>query len=505
MANDEFGDFQTPLPLASAVLQTLGPENFVRVLEPTCGQGNFLQAAALAGIHEAIGIEIQPKHATIAARWGQVIEGDIFRLDTAAEPRWRSGGPLLVVGNPPWVTSAALSRFDSANVPVKKNLKGLRGLEALTGSANFDVAEYIWLKLLVELAAEEPTIALLCKTQVARNVLSYAAEAGLRVAEATMRRLDAQKWFGASVDACLFTVKMGPPQGYSCFVFSSLDAATPERRIGVRSGRLLSDMDAYESVAYAHGDSPVEWRQGLKHDAAKVMELRPTTRGLVNGAGEVVQVEAEFAYPLLKCTDVHKGNVVTPQKRVLVPQRFLGEETEGLAERAPRLWAYLNANGERLDGRKSSIYRNRPRFSVFGIGPYTFAPWKVAVSGLHKAPAFRLVPGLHGMPAVLDDTCYFLPFEKGDEAALVHALLESPEVKALLDALVFTDAKRPITKKILQQVDLLTLLRDARESLSDAAAGAARSVGLRHQDWDATREELLTQWVAFEEPSLSFA
>lgn len=74
---------------------------------------------------------------------------------------------------------------------------------------------------------------------------------------------------------------------------------------------------------------------------------------------------------------------------MIVPQRALGEDTSTLSSTAPALWAYLNAHSDVLDRRKSSIYRGRPRFSVFGIGRYSFAPWKVAVSGLHKAAAFN--------------------------------------------------------------------------------------------------------------------
>ncbi len=41
---------------------------------------------------------------------------------------------------------------------------------------------------------------------------------------------------------------------------------------------------------------------------------------------------------------------------------------------APKTWKYLLSHGEALDGRRSSIYQNRPRFSVFGIGRYSLAP-----------------------------------------------------------------------------------------------------------------------------------
>ncbi|MGH7921990.1 MAG: hypothetical protein ACREQM_18905, partial [Candidatus Dormibacteraceae bacterium] len=85
---------------------------------------------------------------------------------------------------------------------------------------------------------------------------------------------------------------------------------------------------------------------------------------------------------------------------------------------------------------------------------YTFAPWKVAISGLHTAARFQLVAPLEGRPVVLDDTSYLLPFEDGPSAAIATALLRSAPATDLLRSLIFTDSKRPVTKRLLQRIDL---------------------------------------------------
>lgn len=46
MPNNEFGDFQTPIGLATQRLKVLGTPDNARVSEPTCGVGAFLEAAA---------------------------------------------------------------------------------------------------------------------------------------------------------------------------------------------------------------------------------------------------------------------------------------------------------------------------------------------------------------------------------------------------------------------------------------------------------------------------
>src|SRR5205085_11761511 len=95
---------------------------------------------------------------------GAVIRANLFDLDLRSDLRWAGGGPMLVVGNPPWVTNAALGAMESDNLPRKWNVQKLRGNDARTGASNFDIAEAVWLKLIDELAGEEATIALLCKT-----------------------------------------------------------------------------------------------------------------------------------------------------------------------------------------------------------------------------------------------------------------------------------------------------------------------------------------------------
>ncbi|MDQ4118803.1 MAG: SAM-dependent methyltransferase, partial [Actinomycetota bacterium] len=224
MPNNEFGDFQTPVGLATRIASLLGAGGFRRVLEPTCGRGGFLEAVR-GPDQERIGIEVQDGHAREAARFGTILRRNVFTLDLGEDLRWTTSGRLLVVGNPPWVTSADLSRFGSANIPAKSNLKGLTGLEARTGSANFDVAEYIWLKLIRELAPQHPTIALLCKTQVARNVLAYCAANELPVDGGRLHRVDSMRWFGAAVDAGLFVLHVRPgARDYTCEIHDSLES-----------------------------------------------------------------------------------------------------------------------------------------------------------------------------------------------------------------------------------------------------------------------------------------
>ena len=456
MPNNEFGDFQTPIELARALVNTLPRRQWTRVLEPTCGVGNFL--SVLAKSHpdaERVGIEVQPEYAVAASVFGRVITASIFDFDLARDIAWTSEpGPTLVIGNPPWVTNSQLSVLGSSNRPARANTDNARGIDAITGSSNFDIAEFIWIKLLAEFADHPVTVAMICKTQVARNILLHCARHGLPITGSTLRPIDAKKWFDAGVDACWFVVELGTgPTDHTAQMYPSMDSLRPSTRIGVVDGQLVADVDAYERSKQFDGISPLMWRQGIKHDASAVMELAEND-GPRTKLGTSVDIEAGYLFPLFKCTDVYRDRLKVVSRWMIVPQSHTGDDTAQLADSAPKLWKYLTDNAGALDGRKSSIYRSRARFCIFGVGPYTFAPYKIAISGFHKVPQFRMVGPYDSRPAVFDDATYLLPFEDPAACAVAQALLTGQEATDLIAALAFWDSKRPVTKKLLQRIDL---------------------------------------------------
>ena len=114
-----------------------------------------------------------------------------------------------------------------------------------------------------------------------------------------------------------------------------------------------------------------------------------------------------------------------------------------------------------------SIYEKAPDFSIFGIGEYSFKKYKVAISGFNKTPMFSLVYGKKTM--MLDDTCYFLPFDDYDDAYITMLILNSKLVKKFLENIAFLDSKRPFSKKVLKRIDIhkcleLLSLQDLKET-----------------------------------------
>ena len=466
----EFGDFQTPRRLAARVCEMLSESGVqpTSIVEPTCGIGNFLLAAVAAfpQANRAVGVDINPRYVSQAQTRAQselrtvdLVEGDFFAT------QWQQvlgacNDPILVIGNPPWVTNTHLSKLGSANAPTKSNDSGMSGYDAISGKSNFDISEWMLIRLLDWLSGRNGVLAMLCKTSVARKVLMHAWDSGVEIDSASMHTIDAREHFGVSVDACLLVITLvSGSRCDECSVYSDLSYRNLERKIGYHDGCLIASMDDYFQWRSLLGPERYRWRSGVKHDCSDVMELRRTVCGYTNGLNERVDVEDDYVFPLLKSSDVANKRVGKPKRYVLVPQRKVGDDTRVIQRLAPRTWRYLENHAARLDARKSTIYTRQPRFAVFGVGDYTFAPWKVAVSGLYKQLSFRVVPPHDGKPSLLDDTCYFVACHSETEAEYIVSLLDSTPAREFYRAFLFPDSKRPVTVELLRRLDFLALAR----------------------------------------------
>jgi len=466
-----YGDFQTPLPLAEtamSALQCFGI-NPKTILEPTCGKGTFLLAAlhAFPEVTHFIGVDINKQylqelqHQVSSSEKRdaiQLLQGDFFFFDWNALLR-ELPQPILIVGNPPWVTSSALGMSKSENLPQKSNFQGRRGYDAITGKSNFDISEWMLLQHLNWLKNRRGVIALLCKTAVARKALLHAWKHQLPITGAKMFLIDAQKHFGASVDACFLVIDMlGGADSSDCALYNDFNSVQPSQSIGYHDGIVLSNVDYYQRWRHLNGhDKAYTWRSGIKHDCSKVMELEPEGEKYRNGIGELISLEEDYVYPMLKSSDIGNGQVRYGRKCMLVTQKHVGEDTAPIKRVAPRTWHYFETHDEMLEKRASSIYRNRPKYSIFGVGDYSFSGWKVAISGFYKRLSFKSIEPYQGKVVVLDDTTYFLPCWSESEAVFVSNLLNSEPAKEFFESMIFWADKRPITIEILKRLDMHAL------------------------------------------------
>lgn len=466
---DGYGDWQTSMELALSVcrlLKSLGVNPKV-IIEPTCGKGHFILAAlqVFDGIEDVYGIEIYnpylddlryvlQKQSSLQNVRVHLYNCDIFDFDFSEIKQSIAGREVLVLGNPPWVTNSKLGLMHSDNLPKKSNFKKVKGIAAITGKGNFDIAEYICGLVFDCVSDEKSTVALLLKNSVIKNIVYEQRHGRYTVSCISQYIIDAKKEFGASVSAALLCMKRGNVAAKTCHV-SDFYTLRSVRDYGWVAGNFVSDVALYDRYGYIDGISPLEWWSGVKHDCSKVMELTFKNGKLINGFGREVDVEDNIIYPLLKSSDITGNEISEVRKYVIVSQKSINEDTSLLKQTSPKAYGYLNEYAHLLDNRGSSIYKNRPRFCLFGIGQYSYKRYKVVVSGLYKHTSFSLVRSVNNKPVMLDDTCYMLGFDNYDEALFTQRLLNSAPVQAFIRSLLFDDAKRVINKDLLMRVDLL--------------------------------------------------
>jgi len=475
-AKREYGDFQTPLELAQQVCQQLCQLNIHPniIIEPTCGIGNFIYAATsfFPQAHKIIGMDINEQYLQkiqddkyfVKDHRIELLHKNFFEVD------WQTyinqlDGEILVLGNLPWVTNSQQGDIGSDNLPKKQNFQKLHGLDAITGKSNFDISEWMLIQLVRYLHHRNSNLAMLCKTSVSRKILNYLYSHHLHLEYCATYAIDAQKLFGAAVDACLLLCKFNPDsKNYYCDVFDGF-GQQKIKSIGYKNNILVRDINSFEKLSGLYNVNNVntkintkpKWRSGIKHDCSNIMELHRVGDLWMNGLGESVDIEETYLFPLMKGSDIAQNRIQSTNRYVIVPQKFVGESTALIKDLAPKTWAYLEAHASYFNNRKSKIYKKHPSFSIFGVGDYTFTNWKIAICGLYKKLEFRLVSSFANKPIVFDDTVYFLGFNNAELAHKYFELLTSEQVTSFYSSQIFWDEKRPIKASILNSLNLAAL------------------------------------------------
>jgi ubiquinone/menaquinone biosynthesis C-methylase UbiE len=465
----EYGDYQTNKELAQSICKRLKNKNINPqiLIEPTCGKGNFILSAieTFGSIEQVFGIEIQEKYLwelkfalleyflkNPTANKPEIclFHSNIFDLDFNPIKKQIESRELLVIGNPPWVTNATLSALNSKNLPTKSNFKQAKGIDAITGKGNFDIGEFIALKMLDLFSKETGYFAFLIKNSVIKNIVFEQKRNNYPIADIEKHTINARKEFNAAVDASLFICKFNSMPEFTANEFDFY-TSKPKVIMGWVNNKFASDTEKYKKYQHLDGVCPYEWRQGIKHDCAKVMELERIDGGFRNALGEEFELEEDLVYGILKSSDLKVESIDIPRKYTIVTQKRIGQDTMSLLSKFPKTKAYLESHKDYFLQRKSSIYNGKPMFSIFGVGDYSFKPYKVAISGLYKQTKFTLVKP-NGTVLLLDDTCYFIGFDTLEEAEKVQSELNKPETQEFIQSFMFTDAKRAITKDLLMRI-----------------------------------------------------
>jgi hypothetical protein len=475
----EYGDFQTTPELTKKITLFLSSKNILPeiIIEPTCGKGNFIIASLqnFKNVKRVIGVEIykpyvwEAKFSIINFFLENPLSNkpeisinhcNVFDFDFKKIAEQYPSDNILVIGNPPWVTNSKLGSLNSSNLPEKTNFKKHSGLDAMTGKGNFDIAEYITLKMIETFQRMKGNLLLLVKNSVIKNIIFEQNTNHYKIASIEKQCIDSKKEFNVSVEASLFYCKLNSIPEFFCEEFNFYENNKPRQKFGWLKDKFVSNIDTYFHTKEIDGECPFVWRQGLKHDCSTVMELDKVNGHYINGLNEEVKLEDDLVYGILKSSDLKNTVIEQTRKYTIVTQKKVGQETWFIKSEYPKTYKYLSEHQAIFDARKSSIYNNKPLFSIFGIGDYSFKPYKVAISGLYKTFHFTLILPQNNKPVMLDDTCYLIGFDKIEFAVYTLILLNSDKVMQFLQSVTFSDAKRTFTKDVLMRIDLLWLSKN---------------------------------------------
>ncbi|MCF8298057.1 MAG: hypothetical protein K9J13_10970, partial [Saprospiraceae bacterium] len=195
--------------------------------------------------------------------------------------------------------------------------------------------------------------------------------------------------------------------------------------------------------------------------------------------GEEINLEKKLVYDLLKSSDLKENKTNKYRKLTIITQKKIGQETNYIKDELPLTYQYLSSHKDFFEKRKSSIYNDKPAFSIFGIGDYSFAKYKIGISGLYKSTHFTLVYPNNSKPIMLDDTCYFIGFDKLKMAEIAHYLLNSDLVQRFLKSIIFSDSKRSINKDTLMRIDFKKTFESC-----DFENAKTKISGLKIEHWE---------------------
>lgn len=510
----EYGDFQTNISLANKVVRHLVKKNISPeiVIEPTCGKGTFIIASLcnFSTVKRVFGIEIhkpyvwETKFSILDFFLSNpnynkpeitITHGSVFDFDFRSISNKFPAEKILIIGNPPWVTNSKLGSLNSVNLPKKTNFKNQGGLDAITGKGNFDIAEYITILLLDAFQTHNGCLSLLVKNTVIKNIVFDQKHKRYKIGEIEKYCINSKKEFNVSVEASFLYCKLNSYPSFKCTEF---DFYNLEKKLsfGWLNSKFVSNFTDYNETKDIDGLCPFEWRQGIKHDCTAVMELERVNGHFVNSQSDKIKLEEDLVFGFLKSSDLKNKVINSTRKYTIVTQSKVGQETSYIMHLYPQTYSYLKKNIANFQARKSSIYRGKPLFSIFGIGDYSFKPFKVAISGLYKTYHFTLVLPQNNKPIMLDDTCYFIGFDKIEYAVYACILLNSKTTKAFLKSITFLDAKRVFTKDILMRLDLLNLANiipktEVEEQISFLNKEYRLNINL--SQWDIFISKMLTK------------
>lgn len=204
-----------------------------------------------------------------------------------------------------------------------------------------------------------------------------------------------------------------------------------------------SDYTAHAGV-YTGGANGVYWLRiiGQRPDGLVVVEN--ITEGTKREVPKVTAVlEPDILYLLLRGRDVQRWKA-EPSAYILMvqdPKTRRGIPEQELKARYPYTWQYLKRFESILRERKSRgisdmLAKGAPFYTMFAVGDYTFAHWKVVWREVSHLLNTAVVPSIDGKPTIPDHTIILTHCTSEAEAHFICGVLNSNLTRTVVEGYI---------------------------------------------------------------------
>jgi len=189
-----------------------------------------------------------------------------------------------------------------------------------------------------------------------------------------------------------------------------------------------SDYVAHAGV-YSGGANGVYWLEIISKRPDELLVVRNITEGAKRQVESVtVDIESDFVYSLLRAGDIQRWHPYPSANILLVqdPDKRKGIDEDELQHRCPKTYAYLKhfepVLRERRDrGTRGIVESGGPFYSMFSVGEYTLAPYKVVWTRI----ASDIVAAVVKSEVIPQETITLIGVSSQEEADYVCAIMNS--------------------------------------------------------------------------------
>lgn len=448
-ARHALGEYFTPAWLADLTLDHLGARPGESLLDPAAGLGVFVERAAARGL-DAHGYEVNPVTAAGARRYGLPVEV----RDTLTDPGERRFG--FIAGNPPWVNWRHLNPLYRARTEPLWRDYGLvpRGR---MGAAMDDLSILFTYHCAARLLAPRGRMALILSQSLfqsaggGRQFRRFELPGAQFLRVASVHEIEGSAAFpGASTRAVIAVFELSHaatvyPAPY--FREGRRWNARPVSKDPASAWSITRDDNGWERMrgespyvarvgAHSGGASGVFWVDELERSPGAVLIRNRSAAGRNEWPAVTAEVEPALLRRLVRGRDVsaHKAE---PSCSILLPHSDDGKPVPAaeMRERWPLTFAYFERFREamlaRPHYRQHFARRNLPYWSLYNVGAYTFARWRV----VWREQAATLECAVIGRSDwIADAKLVVVPCESAAEARYLAAVLNSRPAREFVES-----------------------------------------------------------------------